>query len=132
MALLASLSALALRPAAEESAWLLGQILQVVGGLLLVGASLSVKRSFGIFPANRGIQTGGIYRFVRHPFYATYWVITLGYFLSNQRLLNLGVLVVSLVFQVIRIRFEERLLSKDEDYVAYQEKVRWRLLPGVW
>jgi hypothetical protein len=32
----------------------------------------------------------------------------------------------------MRLIAEERLLSTDADYVAYQQRVRWRLLPGVW
>ena len=34
---------------------------------------------------------------------------------------------------VVRIFGEEKLLARDlEDYLAYREKVRYRLIPHVW
>jgi hypothetical protein len=41
-------------------------------GLLVLAATLRLGRSFGIVATNRGIQTGGLYRIVRHPIYAAY------------------------------------------------------------
>ncbi len=34
--------------------------------------------------------------------------------------------------QVTRIRREEALLCRDEQYLRYTQRVRWRLVPGVW
>ena len=33
---------------------------------------------------------------------------------------------------VWRIQIEERALKGAPDYGAYQERVRWRLFPGLW
>jgi protein-S-isoprenylcysteine O-methyltransferase Ste14 len=130
--MIGSFAILAARPLANGEDLLIGQILQVVGGLLQLGSSASIGRSFGIAPANRGIQTSGLYRLVRHPFYMSYLVTQGGYLVSNFTVRNVTVLLVATVFQVVRIHYEERLLSNDEEYVAYTDSVRWHLVPGVW
>ena len=120
------------RPGAAEGELVVGQAIQLVGIMLQFGAAYSLGRSFGIVPANRGIQTGGMFQIVRHPFYLAYLVGQIGYLLSNLTTRNIGILVVTVGFQVIRIRYEERLLSKDPDYRAYAAGVRWHLMPGIW
>jgi protein-S-isoprenylcysteine O-methyltransferase Ste14 len=37
-----------------------------------------------------------------------------------------------MVFQVWRIRSEERLLDRDGSYRAYARRVRYRLIPGIY
>ncbi len=130
--LLGSFAVLGLRPAGDGVDHLLGQAVQVVGVLLQLAASFSLGRSFGLVPANRGIKTGGMYRVVRHPFYFAYLVTHVGYVLNNPSLRNLAVMVVGTGFQVIRIRYEERLLLRDTDYRSYADGVRWHLVPGIW
>ena len=111
---------------------LVGQIVQVYGVMLQLGASYSLGRSFGLVPANRGIKTGGLYRSVRHPFYFSYLVTQTGYIISNPSLRNGAILTIGVGFQAIRIRNEERLLVRDIDYAHYVTTVRWHLVPGVW
>jgi protein-S-isoprenylcysteine O-methyltransferase Ste14 len=107
-------------------------------GLQLLGASLAaislgaLGRSFGVVAANRGIRTHGMYRVVRHPLYASYVVTELGYVLENPSVANAFLLLIVMSFQVVRIRAEERCLLGDPEYVAYRERVRWRVLPFVW
>ena len=36
------------------------------GTAIALAAKLSLRRSFGLIPANRGVKSGGAYRFVRH------------------------------------------------------------------
>ena len=58
-----------LRPEATGEDLLVGQVVQI-GALLFQGyAVVSLGRSFGVVPSNRGIKTGGAYRLVRHPIY---------------------------------------------------------------
>ncbi len=33
---------------------------------------------------------------------------------------------------IVRIHAEERLLLHDQAYRAYAQRVRWRLIPGLW
>lgn len=127
-----SFAALGFRPVAGGNELLVGEIVQVVGVLVQLGATLSLGRSFGLVPANRGVKTGGLYRFVRHPLYLAYLVNQVGYVASNPSTSNGIVLLVGLGFQVVRIRYEERLLGRDPAYRSYMGGVRWHLLPGVW
>lgn len=109
-----------------------GEALIVIGLLAQLGSTASLGRSFGILPANRGVQTRGFYQFIRHPIYASYVILHSGYLLNNPTSANLGVAALSLTFQLIRIRREERVLFRDPEYERYAAQVRFRLLPGVY
>ena len=108
-------------------------------GLMLVGATcqFSAKvvlgRSFGILPAYRSqIVVAGPYRLVRHPIYLGYLIGHVGVLLTSFSLQNLAVMVLLYVSQAVRIQREEAVLCGVEAYRAYQQRVRWRLLPGVF
>ncbi|MCM8776394.1 MAG: hypothetical protein NC930_08645 [Candidatus Omnitrophica bacterium] len=109
-----------------------GIMLQILGDCLTVYAVLSLNRSIGILPANRGIQTQGMYRFIRHPFYASYQVANLGYLINHPSFYNLEVALLGLLSQILRILSEERLLTQDPVYVEYQSRVRWRMIPFIF
>ncbi len=111
---------------------LLGVVLVFGGNLFQFWAKLSLRRSFGVAPANRGIKIGGPYRFVRHPMYAGYLFAHIGILLLLPSLLNLVIYTLSWWAQIYRLRAEERLLLEDPAYQAFAEKVRWRLLPRVF
>ncbi len=130
--LIGSFAALGFRPTGGGEDLIVGQAVQIVGIALQLGASISLGRSFGLVPANRGIKTGGLYRLVRHPFYFSYLVTQSGYLINNPSTRNVLVLAVGIGFQVVRIRYEERLLLGDDEYAAYARSVRWHLVPGVW
>lgn len=106
--------------------------LQLIGGLLVLAATLRLGRSFGIVAANRGIQTGGLYRVLRHPIYAAYVLAFGGFVLAHPTVMNGVVLVTWLSVQILRIRAEERLLMQDAQYLVYAAHVRFRLVPGWW
>jgi protein-S-isoprenylcysteine O-methyltransferase Ste14 len=130
--LVGSFAALGFRPVTADDEPLVGTLIQLVGITLQLGASFSLGRSFGLVPANRGVKTGGLYRVVRHPFYFSYLVTQAGYIISNPSARNVAVALGGVSFQVLRIRYEERLLSRDPDYLRYTGTVRWHLVPGVW
>ena len=44
------------------------------GLLVVIAGKLSLGRSFGLMPANRGIVSTGLYRLVRHPIYLGYLI----------------------------------------------------------
>lgn len=127
-----SFMALGFRPAGGAEDLLLGQVVQIGGILLQVVASVSLGRSFGLIPANRGIKTAGMYRLVRHPLYFSYLITQSGYMLNNRSIANVIVFAIGIGFQVLRIRYEEQLLTGDVEYQRYTERVRWHLVPGVW
>ncbi|MGB5760191.1 MAG: methyltransferase [Acidimicrobiales bacterium] len=130
--LMGSFAVLGFRPGGSGEDMVVGQAIQITGAMLQIGASLSLGRSFGLVPANRGVKTAGMYRVVRHPFYMAYLVTQAGYIINNPSLGNVAVIAVGTGFQVLRIRYEERLLLRDADYRAYAATVRWHLVPGLW
>jgi protein-S-isoprenylcysteine O-methyltransferase Ste14 len=99
-------------------------------GLLV--ALLSLGRSFGIVPANRGVKRHGLYRIVRHPIYASELIFHLGYLLGNISGRNLGLVILVAAGQVYRLLAEERLLREDPAYRDYVKAVRYRLVPGIF
>lgn len=111
---------------------IVGVIFQILGICLVIWAVLSLNRSVGILPANRGIQTRGLYRFVRHPLYASYQVSNVGYLINHFSVYNVVILCIGLLAQSLRIFAEERHLSADPAYVAYKGKVRWRIFPFIF
>jgi protein-S-isoprenylcysteine O-methyltransferase Ste14 len=103
-----------------------------VGLSIVLAGKLSLGRSFGLMPANRGVVSGGIYRLVRHPIYAGYLVTHLGFLAAHLTVWNLALLVVADLALMVRAIQEERTLALDPFYVAYQERVRWRIVPGLF
>src|SRR5579863_10206899 len=71
LAFVGSCLPLAMRPTTPGPSAVAGNLLQVVGLCAVAAALLSLRRSFGIVPAHRGIRTQGLYNFVRHPLYAS-------------------------------------------------------------
>jgi protein-S-isoprenylcysteine O-methyltransferase Ste14 len=92
---------------------------------------LSLRRSFGIVPAHRGIRTGGLYNVVRHPLYASELVWFLGFTIDNPSGWNIGLWLCDCVLQFSRACAEERFLSVDPTYSQYRTRVRYRLIPLV-
>lgn len=133
LALAGTMLPLFLRPAETGISWLvgLGAGLQVSGVALIVGAVLSLSRSFGIVPAHRGIRSTGLYAVVRHPLYVAEITFILGFVLANLSLQNVAVMTITAGFQVLRARREELFLTGDPVYREYCGQVRYRFLPGL-
>jgi protein-S-isoprenylcysteine O-methyltransferase Ste14 len=129
---LGTLLPLLLRPVAGAHDLFAAQLVQMAGSILGVAGILSLNRSVGLLPANRGIRASGAYRLVRHPLYASYLVTHLGYVANNLGTWNIGVMIAALAAQLVRIQTEERLLSADPAYAAYKTRTRWRLVPFVY
>lgn len=109
-----------------------GAVAQGIGNVLAVAAICDLGRSFGIIAAHRGIQTGGLYQYIRHPIYAAYLLAFGGFVLAHPSVHNGVVLLGWAGIQIARIHAEERLLSADLHYAAYAQRVRHRLIPGIW
>jgi len=105
--------------------------LMVAGLAVNIAAKLFLNRSFGVVAANRGVKRGGPYRLVRHPMYLGYFATQFGFLLSSFSIQNLALYLIAWVFQLLRILEEERFLSLDPAYRAYQSTVRYRLFPGL-
>ena len=108
-----------------------GLIFELCGVILTQVARVYMGRSFGVLPANRGIVSKGPFRWVRHPIYLGWFILSVGYAMSYSNDRNLMLIVVTLPFMVWRIDQEETCLSGDPAYRSYMERVRYRLWPGV-
>jgi len=93
---------------------------------------LSLNRSFGIAPENRGVKTKSLYGFVRHPMYSGYLLTETGFVLGNFSTYNALVLAAAGLFLVLRLMAEERFLKRDPVYESYMKKTPWKLVPLIF
>jgi protein-S-isoprenylcysteine O-methyltransferase Ste14 len=118
-----------LHPLASESFTLM---LSAIGLMFVVLGKLTLGRSFGLAPANRGVVSTGIYRYVRHPIYMGYLLTHVGFAIANPMSWNFFVLMAADVTLLLRAVREERTLALDPAYYAYMQRVRWRVAPGLF
>src|SRR5580700_6614352 len=122
-----------MRPTAMSTGALatVGLVFELFGVVLTQVARVYMGRSFGILPANRGIVSKGPFRWVRHPIYFGWFLLSMGYAMSFTNPRNTILIIATLPFMVWRIDQEEAHLSADPEYRGYMDHVRYRLLPGV-
>jgi protein-S-isoprenylcysteine O-methyltransferase Ste14 len=133
VALGGSLTVLLVRPTTTTIApEFIGVALQLAGTVFEIYAKIILGRSFGIVAADRGIVVGGPYRIVRHPIYLGYFVTHLGFLLTNWSPRNIALYIIVYFFQISRILAEERILREDESYLAYCQRVRYRMIPSIF
>lgn len=104
--------------------------------LVLMGIYAWATTAFGLRFSNltnRGILSGGPYRYVRHPAYISknlaWWFESARNFGSPWQLVFLA--GWNLIY-ALRALTEERHLMKDPDYRAYCRMVKHRFIPGVF
>jgi protein-S-isoprenylcysteine O-methyltransferase Ste14 len=119
----------ALVPLAPEAVTM---AVSMVGLSLVVGGKMSLGRSFGILPANRGIVCRGLYRWVRHPIYMGYLLTHAAFLAAHPTLYNILLMVTADIALLARAVCEERTLARDPEYRDYQQRVRWRVAPGLF
>ena len=106
--------------------------ISAVGLGVVIAGKVTLGRSFGLMPANRGIVSSGVYRVVRHPIY-------LGYLDHPRRVpggdpsaWNIVALIIADAALLARAVCEEKTLARDPRYRDYQQVVRWRVCPGLF
>ena len=103
-----------------------------IGLIIVVLGKMSLGRSFGLCPANRGVVSTGMYRFMRHPIYLGYLITHAGFIAANPASWNLLVLAAADIALMFRAVCEEQTLAQDPAYRSYMERVRWRVIPGLF
>lgn len=104
----------------------------VAGLAIVIAGKVTLGRSFGLMPANRGVVSSGVYQFVRHPIYLGYLITHVAFLIANPSAWNIAALFAADAALLARAVCEEQTLSRDERYRAYQQQVRWRVCPGVF
>ena len=105
--------------------------LMLAGSFLQIAAKFTLRRSFGLVAANRGVKVGGPYRLIRHPMYAGYLMIHIGFLIANPSIWNLAIYSAGLAFQIGRILAEEKILSRDAAYREFARAVPYWFIPRV-
>ena len=116
-------------PLAPEAATV---AMSAVGLLVAIAGKLSLGRSFGLLPANRGVVCTGCYRLLRHPIYLGYLITHVAFVVANPTAWNTAVLLVADTALLRRAVSEERTLAQDPEYRDYMQRVRWRIVPMVF
>ena len=104
----------------------------VFGLAIVIAGKVTLGRSFGLMPANRGVVSSGVYRLVRHPIYLGYLITHVAFLFANPSLSNIAVLVAADTALLLRAVCEEQTLARDDRYREYQQLVRWRVCPGLF
>ncbi|HXX49664.1 MAG TPA: isoprenylcysteine carboxylmethyltransferase family protein [Xanthobacteraceae bacterium] len=119
--------------------------LQAVGLAVLAAAYASALWAMRVNPffssviriqSDRGqfVVTTGPYAFIRHPGYAAGILVILASGIALGSWLAAALLIITSVpFLIYRAVAEDRVLIAElSGYRDYAERVRWRLIPGVW
>jgi protein-S-isoprenylcysteine O-methyltransferase Ste14 len=119
----------------EAIRWL-GVVLFALGGALRIWPVFVLRWRFSglvaIQPGHR-LETGGIYRFIRHPSYLGLLVNAAGWALAFRSAVGLLLAALLLPPLLARIRAEETLLRAafGNEYEAYRART-YRLIPGLY
>lgn len=96
-----------------------------------VWARLSLGRSIGLVPANRGLVTTGAYGLMRHPIYTGIYLAYAALALQNWSPRNASIFAIGAALFIIKSFVEENFLRQDAEYARYMTRVRWRWIPYV-
>ena len=114
---------------------LMGTALSITGMWIMHAATLQNSYASKILDINaeQTLVDTGLYGYVRHPMYAGGALMFLFLPVALGSLWGLIPAVIAVLSLVWRIEFEEEMLLKGmEGYAAYRERVRYKLIPGVY
>jgi protein-S-isoprenylcysteine O-methyltransferase Ste14 len=117
------------------AAAIVGDLLMLLGwlGIFRVFRENSFTSSTIELAADQRVISTGPYAIVRHPMYAAALLMLLGIPISLGSWWGVLVVLALLPALIWRLLDEERFLSRNlPGYIAYQGRVRYRLLPRVW
>jgi len=114
---------------------LLGDLLVVLGFAVMyrVFRENSYAAAIVTVEAGQRVIATGPYARVRHPMYAGALLLILGTPVALGSWWGLAVFIPSVAVLVARLSDEEQFLLRNlTGYAAYRDRVRFRLVPGLW
>ena len=114
--------------------WTLGGLLIMAGGVIGVIAGSRLGNNLTPNPIPKeggGLETGGLYRWVKHPIYTAVLAIGTGLAALGASVAHLLIVLALVMLMGVKARVEERLLrEKFPDYREYEARTG-RFLPGI-
>jgi protein-S-isoprenylcysteine O-methyltransferase Ste14 len=116
---------------------LAGIILYIIGLIIRWLSIMQLKRRFTVNVAiNRDhvLETGGLYKYVRHPSYLGLMLILTGLSLAMNSMISFMIVIFPVFLGLnYRIFVEERLLEDEfgEEYVNFRA-TRKKIIPFIW
>ncbi len=112
-------------------------VLVTLGYLMFSWAMMSNKFFSGVvrIQKDRGhtVATGGPYRYVRHPGYVGWILLSLTTPLALGSWWALIPAILSVGLTIVRTALEDQTLQEElPGYREYAQQTRYRLLPGIW
>jgi protein-S-isoprenylcysteine O-methyltransferase Ste14 len=127
-----SLDRMILPDSARAAATVAGSLVVLLGLWMGITAEWTLNTSYGVFVQVRDPVMTGLYAHVRHPLYASYFLVNLGIFLLNPVLSYLILQVAYLSLLIYRARLEEAKLSDySDEYREYKERTPM-IVPRLW
>ena len=108
------------------------KVLIVSALFLAIASSFILGRSYDFLPALRNVKTQYLYQIVRHPMYLSSIIIKLGYVLKNPSIYNILLSAMIIFLYDKRAGYEEEIMSHNDSYVNYLQRVKYRFIPGVY
>jgi protein-S-isoprenylcysteine O-methyltransferase Ste14 len=114
--------------------WVVASVLFVTAGVVgvLAGTRLGSNLTPNPIPKPEGtLETGGLYRSVRHPIYTAVLALALGLTALAASWAHLAIFLILVMLLGTKARAEERLLrERFPDYREYQARAG-RFIPGI-
>lgn len=126
-----------LSPSEPDVPLILAVLVAILGTLFTLWAMVVNPFFSGIVRIQRErghtVASEGPYQYIRHPGYLGMLVFTFAAPLILGSRWALGIAFLILGVTIVRTALEDRALQRElEGYAAYAQRVRYRLVPGIW
>lgn len=116
----------------SNPAYLASTLLVVIGTIFALYSALNLGPSISMMSEARRFVVGGPYAVIRHPLYLSEAIVLVGLTLQFLSLSAALILVLQCSCQIIRMNYEEQVLSRTfPEYKNYKLKTA-RLIPYVY